>query len=90
MHDTIILAGGQGNRMGGELPKPLVEVRGKPIICHQIDYFLSHVPRLIISLGHRAQEVEQAIRQYYNYFPMVAAPFPAVGGSAFGGMGARA
>ena len=48
------------------LPKPLVVVKGKPILFHQIDYFLGRVGKIIISLGHRASEVEQAVRTKYG------------------------
>ena len=36
--EAIILAGGKGSRMGNELPKALVPVRGKEIIAWQIEY----------------------------------------------------
>jgi len=36
---AVILAGGVGNRMGGELPKQFLEVAGKTIIEHTIETF---------------------------------------------------
>jgi NDP-sugar pyrophosphorylase family protein len=68
-HEVVILAGGQGNRMASELPKPLVLVKGKAIINHQIDYFLGKVKKIIISLGHRAPEVKKAIQLQYKNNP---------------------
>ncbi len=35
-----ILAGGIGNRMGGELPKQFLDISDKPIIIHTIESFL--------------------------------------------------
>lgn len=34
---VIILAAGHGKRMGAEVPKPLVEIAGRPIIEHLLD-----------------------------------------------------
>lgn len=35
----VLLAGGKGNRFGGEIPKQLIKVAGKTIIEHTIDVF---------------------------------------------------
>ena len=35
----ILLAGGVGNRMGGDVPKQYIEVRGKPIIAYTMEVF---------------------------------------------------
>lgn len=34
---VVILAGGQGKRMGASVPKPLVPIAGKPMICHLVE-----------------------------------------------------
>ena len=36
---VILLAGGVGKRMGGDIPKQFMEVEGKPIIVYSIDNF---------------------------------------------------
>lgn len=38
---AIIVAGGSGTRMGGDLPKQFISVGGKPILRHTIERFLS-------------------------------------------------
>ncbi|QQR92619.1 MAG: NTP transferase domain-containing protein [Candidatus Iainarchaeum archaeon] len=63
--DAIILAGGKGQRMSQEVPKPLMKVRGKAIIERQIEYLLPHTEKIIISLGHRAEEIEVFVRQRF-------------------------
>ena len=38
---AIIVAGGSGTRMGGDLPKQFINIGGKPILRHTIERFLS-------------------------------------------------
>lgn len=38
---AIIVAGGSGTRMGGDLPKQFISVGGKPVLRHTIERFLS-------------------------------------------------
>ncbi len=38
---AIILAGGSGHRMGGDIPKQFIEIEGKPILRHTIEKFQS-------------------------------------------------
>ena len=63
--DAIILAGGKGQRMSQEVPKPLVLARGKTIIERQIEYLLPHAEKIIISLGHRAGEIEAFVQERF-------------------------
>lgn len=66
--DAIILAGGKGSRMEGDTPKPLVVARGKTLIEHQLDYLLGSgvISRVVVSVGHRAQEVIEHIKARYG------------------------
>lgn len=41
MATGAIVAGGSGQRMGGEIPKQFLEAAGKPIIIHTIEKFLN-------------------------------------------------
>ena len=38
----LILAGGIGSRMGAEIPKQFIEVKGRPIIAYTVDAFSAH------------------------------------------------
>jgi len=38
-HGVIIVAGGKGLRMGGDLPKQFVPLNGKPVLMHTLDVF---------------------------------------------------
>lgn len=42
MNTAVILAGGTGTRLGGNLPKQYIEVNDKPIIKYCLDVFVSH------------------------------------------------
>ena len=42
MNIAVILAGGTGTRLGGDIPKQYIEVEGKPVIGYCLDIFFSH------------------------------------------------
>src|SRR5215204_2073996 len=56
MVETVaILCGGRGTRLAGELPKPLVEVGGRPIVWHVASIFAAQgVRRVVLLTGYRA------------------------------------
>ena len=70
---VIVLAAGKGKRMGREIPKPLVEIAGRPMVEHLIDSIvdseLDERPILVIApdnielfrdeLGHKCEYVTQ-------------------------------
>ena len=60
--DFIILAAGKGTRMGGNSPKVLANLAGKPMLQHLIDT-VETFPKAKISVivGHKAKEVENSI-----------------------------
>ncbi|MCE7028828.1 molybdenum cofactor guanylyltransferase [Jiella avicenniae] len=45
----LILAGGRGSRMGGDTPKPLIDLAGRPLISHVIDSVSAKVEPLILA-----------------------------------------
>ncbi len=47
---VIIVAGGKGLRMGGDIPKQFLPVGGKPILMHTIDRFLQYDPDMQVVL----------------------------------------
>ena len=63
---AVILAAGRGTRMRdltNELPKPMIEVRGKPILQHIIEGLrAAGVEKFLIIVGYRAEVVRQAFR----------------------------
>ncbi len=64
MIDTaLILAGGLGTRLRpltDQIPKPLLLVRGKPILQHALENLARHgVRNIILSIGYRAEQVQE-------------------------------
>lgn len=42
MKNVIIVAGGKGLRMGGDIPKQFIPVNGKPVLMHTLENFYSY------------------------------------------------
>ena len=64
----VILAGGKGTRLAEEtsqIPKPMVEIGGKPILWHIMKYFYSFgVEEFIICLGYRGYVIKEYFANY--------------------------
>ena len=62
MIPVAILCGGKGTRMresGERLPKPLVEVGGRPILWHVMSLYAAHgLRRFLLLAGHGLERVE--------------------------------
>ena len=58
MDYIIIVAGGKGLRMGGDLPKQFMPLHGKPVLMHTIERFRSYSDELkiILVLPHEQQD----------------------------------
>ena len=60
--DFIILAAGKGTRMGGDSPKVLASLAGKPMIQHLIDTVDSFPnSKTSIVVGYKSNEVERDV-----------------------------
>src|SRR3989344_1226137 len=66
---VIILAGGKGTRLPSsakDKPKCLVEVNGKPILRHQLDFLAMHgLTDIRLSLGFRAEQVIEYLKMFH-------------------------
>ena len=47
---VIIVAGGKGLRMGGDIPKQFLPIGGKPVLMRTIEAFYSYDPSIHIIL----------------------------------------
>ena len=53
-----VLAGGRGSRFGGDVPKPLVELRGRPLVSWALDAATSSGLRpVVLVVGHHGGAV---------------------------------
>lgn len=65
--DVVIIAGGEGNRMGSELPKALIVVKGKPILAWQLDYlFKLGIEKIVLAIGHKAEEIIDYVKENHK------------------------
>jgi len=59
---VVILCGGRGTRLqehSPEVPKPLAEVGGRPILWHVVSMYLAHgFRRFLLLTGYRADQVQ--------------------------------
>lgn len=59
---AIILAAGKGTRMGGDLPKVLHEVAGRPMVCWVVDACkAAGCERVVVVVGYKADLVRDAL-----------------------------
>lgn len=68
---TIILAGGFGTRLSEEtevIPKPMIELGGRPLLWHIMKIFSSYnFNDFIVALGYKSE----IIKQYFLQFPTI-------------------
>jgi 2-C-methyl-D-erythritol 4-phosphate cytidylyltransferase len=70
---AIIVAGGTGSRMKGEVPKQFMLLNGKPVILYSIEAFVKHDPSVWIILVIHAEYLslwESLSREYKISFPL--------------------
>jgi mannose-1-phosphate guanylyltransferase len=68
---AIILAGGLGTRLKpltDTIPKPLLPLKGKPIVQHTIEQLRKHgVKNIILSIGYRADQIKEYFGDGSNF-----------------------
>jgi len=66
---AVILAGGMGTRLSEEtdrIPKPMVQIGGKPILWHIMKLYSAHgITDFIICLGYKSYIIKE---YFHNYF----------------------
>jgi NDP-sugar pyrophosphorylase family protein len=69
--NAIILAGGKGTRLRPltyEIPKPLVPIKGKPVLFHVIEELKRNgIENVIIAAGYKAESIMNAIGNGENF-----------------------
>ena len=69
MNAVIIVAGGNGLRMGGDIPKQFLPVGGKPILMRTIDRFLQYDEKMqvVLVLPESQQEYWRTLCDEYHF-----------------------
>ncbi|WP_447977454.1 glucose-1-phosphate cytidylyltransferase [Candidatus Nitrospira bockiana] len=66
---AVILAGGLGSRLSEETvlrPKPMVEIGGKPILCHIMNIYASHgINEFVIAVGYKGEVIKDYFLNFY-------------------------
>ena len=67
MKPTVaILCGGRGTRLvehAQSIPKPLVEIGGRPIVWHVIQIYIAQgFERFLLLTGYRGEQIEAFVR----------------------------
>ena len=64
----LVLCGGRGRRMGDlarSIPKPLVEVQGRPLLCHKLKYYREQgFSNFILCIGYRGDQIRKAVSEW--------------------------
>lgn len=67
---AIVLAGGLGTRLGEmtkNIPKPMVEVDGKPVIAYVLDELIGQgINTIVLSLGYKADVIIDYVEKNYS------------------------
>ena len=65
---AVILAGGYGTRISEEshlLPKPMIEIGGKPILWHIMKIYLAYkIDDFVICLGYKGEKIKEYFGQF--------------------------
>ncbi len=70
---AVIVAGGSGTRMGGDVPKQFLPVAGLPVLMHTLRRFHDHSPALTLILVLPGKDVpywEELCRTYHFSVPV--------------------
>lgn len=65
---VIVLAGGYGTRISeytGVIPKPMISVGSKPIICHIMEHYARYgYDDFVVALGYKAEVIKEYFLNY--------------------------
>ena len=67
---VLILCGGKGERLRpftDDIPKPLIEINDKPILCYIIEHILSFgINDIILATGYKSNKIQEYVNTYFG------------------------
>lgn len=73
MESIVIFAAGKGTRMKeltNSIPKPLIQIHGKPLLQYALELTKQHkFDRIIINTHHLAKQIEEFVSAFINSHP---------------------
>jgi glucose-1-phosphate cytidylyltransferase len=77
---AVILAGGLGTRLSEEtarVPKPMVEIGGKPILWHIMKIYAAHgITDFVLCLGYKGYSIKEYFANYFLHHSDVTFDIP--------------
>ncbi len=69
MRSIIIVAGGKGMRMGADIPKQFIPIKGKPILMHTLENFhkFDDAMQIVLVLPKHMQDYWHKLCEEYNF-----------------------
>lgn len=65
---AVILAGGRGRRMEGDIPKVLIDIEGKPMIKRVVDAVsINEVKQIIVVVGMHYEKIKNVLPEGIKY-----------------------
>lgn len=65
---TVVLCGGRGSRLRpltDEIPKPLLALRGKPVLQHTLEFYLSRgLRRFVLCTGYGGDQIRDSVSRF--------------------------
>jgi UDP-N-acetylglucosamine diphosphorylase / glucose-1-phosphate thymidylyltransferase / UDP-N-acetylgalactosamine diphosphorylase / glucosamine-1-phosphate N-acetyltransferase / galactosamine-1-phosphate N-acetyltransferase len=65
----VILASGKGKRMGDltkNVPKPMLKIKGKPILEHKLNALPREIKEIIFVIGYRGEQIMDYFKKCWN------------------------
>ncbi|MFA6973784.1 MAG: nucleotidyltransferase family protein [Parcubacteria group bacterium] len=66
---VVILASGKGKRMGDltkTTPKPMLKIKGKPILEHKLNALPKEITEIILVIGYRGEQIMNHFKNSFN------------------------
>ena len=85
LNQAVILAGGQGTRLGKitkKIPKPLIKFENKPFLHYLIENLkINKINKIIVLAGHKGNQIQKSLNKFKNVKVIVEKKLLGTGGA---------